>query len=64
VAVASATAQVLVGDSAAIPIQALVILRLWEFDSPRPHKKFPETEPEPVGQGEGGRHGLLVESPT
>src|SRR4030095_113854 len=37
VAVGPGTAQVLVGKSAAIQIQVLVILRLWEFDSPRPH---------------------------
>jgi hypothetical protein len=32
VAVGPATAQVLVGKNAAIQIQVLVILRLWEFD--------------------------------
>lgn len=32
--VGPATVQVLVGDLAAIPTQVLVILRLWEFDSP------------------------------
>jgi len=40
VAVGPATAQVLVGKNAAIQIQVLVILRLREFDSPRPHKKI------------------------
>jgi hypothetical protein len=39
---------------ASTEIQVLVILRLWEFDSPRPHKKFFETLPpsrESVGFG-------------
>src|SRR5438045_3884447 len=53
VAVGPATAQVLVGDSAAIQIQVLVILRLWEFDSPRPHSRIPFSLSRFAGEGQG-----------
>jgi hypothetical protein len=53
VAVGPATAQVIIGDSPAIQIQVLVILRLWEFDSPRPHSRIPVSLSRFAGEGKG-----------